>query len=423
METERLILEKKYRPLFLEKPEFRQLVTYVPNKKEPVYGWFKYKEAFSRLLIEKISSHWQLPKKAIIFDPFAGCGTTLLAGKDLGYKAIGIDIFPVSIFTTKAKLSSIKISDTHILDSYIKELFNKKFHPPKSSFPNLRIIDLAFQRDTQAELMFFKEQIEHFPEPYRGFFLLGLLSILEDVSYTSKDGQFLRLVKKKIPSVSVKLKEKLNRMVDDLAFRNNIGLNGGGSAEIKYADARDFRLPKKYHGKINAVITSPPYLNRYDYSRSYALELCMLFVKDFDAMRTIRHSLLRSHIESKEHEGKDIKLRALDEILENLSHKALNNKRIPIMVKAYFEDMNLVLKNLYDCMAYGSQVALVVANARFEGEMIPVDLMLSELSELHGFKTESIWITRYKGNSSQQMAKYGKVPARESIVFWRKNRG
>jgi site-specific DNA-methyltransferase (cytosine-N4-specific) len=68
----------------------------------------------------------------------------------------------------------------------------------------------------------------------------------------------------------------------------------------------------------------------------------------------------------------------------------------------------------------GGHVALVVANARFEGEMVPVELMLSELASRHGLVTQEIRVTRYKGNSSQQMGKYGRVPVRESIVFWRK---
>jgi site-specific DNA-methyltransferase (cytosine-N4-specific) len=129
---------------------------------------------------------------------------------------------------------------------------------------------------------------------------------------------------------------------------------------------------------------------------------------------------LRSHIESREHLGKEVSLPALDEILKGLKMKDLNNDRIPIMIKGYFEDMNLVIKQLVHYLRPGGLIALVVANARFEGELVPTDLILSELAEINGLKTESIWVTRYKGNSSQQMGRYGRIPVRESIVFWRK---
>jgi hypothetical protein len=91
------------------------------------------------------------------------------------------------------------------------------------------------------------------------------------------------------------------------------------------------------------------------------------------------------------------------------------------MVQGYFEDMNSVIKNIAIYLKPGGKVALVVANAQFAGESIPTDLLLSELAAEHGLETEEIWITRYKGNSSQQMAIYGRRPVRESIVFWKKH--
>lgn len=191
-------------------------------------------------------------------------------------------------------------------------------------------------------------------------------------------------------------------------------------AQVMPGDARELPFGPECNGTVDAVITSPPYLNRYDYSRTYSLELLLLFAEDFAALRQVRHSLLRSHIESRPAVTDDVHLPALNEILANLAPKRLNNPRIPVMVKGYFEDMNRVIGEMHRLLKPGGRVALVVANARFEGELTPVDLLLSELAERSGFVTEQIWATRYKGNSSQQMGRYGRVPVRESIVFWRK---
>ena len=79
-----------------------------------------------------------------------------------------------------------------------------------------------------------------------------------------------------------------------------------------------------------------------------------------------------------------------------------------------------VIKEWYRVCAKGAVVAMVVDNVRFEGELVPVDLILCDLAEREGFTVEKVIVARYKGNSSQQMGKYGRVPVRESITIWRK---
>jgi tRNA G10 N-methylase Trm11 len=212
-------------------------------------------------------------------------------------------------------------------------------------------------------------------------------------------------------------------MIADLSEIRMFGFSPRTRAKTRVlqGDAREMCLPKRYIGNVAAIITSPPYLNRYDYSRTYALELCLLTVKSHKDMINVRHSLLRSHVESREHEGKAVPLPALKEVLREVRAKPLNNERLPIMIKGYFEDMNLVIRNMAAYLKPGGRVALVVANAQFNGESVPTDLMLCELAEELGLMTESIWVTRYKGNSSQQMAIYGRRPVRETILFWRKH--
>ena len=143
-------------------------------------------------------------------------------------------------------------------------------------------------------------------------------------------------------------------------------------------------------------------------------------MNEFKELKQVRHSLLRSHIESREAPTDNVHHPALVEILGNLAGQNLNNPRIPVMIKSYFEDMNLVLQELAQVCRPGARVALVVANARFHGELIPVDLLLSDLAVGAEFEVERIIITRYKGNSSQQMGRFGRVAVRESIAVWRK---
>jgi SAM-dependent methyltransferase len=420
-QCERLKLENKYDGVVEHRLEWRRLVTYVPNKKLPLYNWFKYKEGFSRELVVQLIREFGLQAGETVLDPFAGSGTTLLTAKEFGIHGIGIDMLPTAVFVANAKLKEWPDIDA-LLQSALK-LTSTPFREPKSSLPDVRIINLAFDKETQKQLKFFKEEIETYDQSVRDFLMLGLLSILEDVSSTSKDGQFLRLVEKDIPPVRDALRTALTRMIHDLSEIRTFGLWPKTNAKTTMfrGDARELCLPLKHLGAISAVITSPPYLNRYDYSRTYALELCLLSVKSHQDMVSVRHSLLRSHVESKEHEGKAIHLPALDEVLREVRAKPLNNERLPVMIQGYFEDMNLVIANISRYLKPQGRAALVVANAQFNGENVPTDLMLCELAQRHGLSTEAVLVTRYKGNSSQQMAIYGRRPVRETILLWRKH--
>ncbi len=425
-------LEARYAACFDERLSLRQWVTYVPNKEAPIHRWFQYKEGFSYKLVEMLLREFGAdPARHRVFDPFVGCGTTVLVARQMGLSGWGIDILPVAVFVSRVKLREIFEYDVEKLKAQIERLRQVPFRPPAQSAPqDIRIIRLAYDPVVLEQILFFQEQIQQVEdEAIREFLMLGLMAILERVSYTSKDGQYLRLKRgKQILPVRPILLAQLEMMFNDLlGEQKQLTLPGlspslthacNGQVYVARADARAFC--DSFDDYADLVITSPPYLNRYDYSRIYSLELCLQFVHRFEELKQVRHSLLRSHIESRQAPTDDVRHPALVEILNNLNGQNLNNPRIPVMIKGYFEDMNLALKQLARICRPGAKVALVVANARFHGELIPVDLLLSELAVDAGFEVERIIVTRYKGNSSQQMGRFGRVAVRESIAIWRR---
>jgi site-specific DNA-methyltransferase (cytosine-N4-specific) len=145
-------------------------------------------------------------------------------------------------------------------------------------------------------------------------------------------------------------------------------------------------------------------------------------VDNFEELKELRFGILRSHIESKISDFEQPNHPVLKEVIDILNDdlKGLNNSRIPVMLTTYFIDMEKVIKEWSKILAPNGKVAVVVDNVRFAGEIVPVDLILSEIAESYGFITEKIIVTRYKGNSSQQMGKYGRIPVRESVLIWKK---
>ena len=91
------------------------------------------------------------------------------------------------------------------------------------------------------------------------------------------------------------------------------------------------------------------------------------------------------------------------------------------MVNGYFTELTFIFAELYRTCKSGAKVAFVNDNVRYAGEVIPVDYLTTLLAEQIGFKPVKIYTLRQqKGNSSQQMKKYGRIALRKSITIWEK---
>ena len=198
------------------------------------------------------------------------------------------------------------------------------------------------------------------------------------------------------------------------------------------------QLPKLATSSLDALITSPPYCNRYDYTRTYALELALLGVEEA-SLRTLRQSMVSCTVENRQKEGLDAffspgileKAKAVFQSQELLGHIVdyleslkeegqLNNNGIPRMVKNYFWELTLTLIECRRILKRGAPFIMVNDNVRYAGISIPVDLILSRIAEEIGFEVEKIWVLPIgKGNSSQQMGEHGRKEMRKCVYIWR----
>jgi len=422
--AERDRLEAKYAPLLREELRLKNLVSYVGNRSVPILRLYRYKEAFAFDFVRTFMQRFELTPDDFVFDPFAGMGTTLFAAMTKGIPSFGIDKLPIAVFIARAMQQALLLQPGEprcALERLSKNVCKADMAPIAEDVPIMRV---AFTEDTLVRLRQWKTVIDQLPDPMRSVFLLLFFSILERSSFTSKDGQFLRLRRDRKPAHPDAAMEERCRLLEEdlqrvpLEFGEHVR-SDGKLARIIEGDTRQLD-PTLFATKPTAIITSPPYVNRYDYTRTYCLELCFHFVQCFDELRALRHAILRSHIESRVDSDEQPVHPAIGEVVARLHEKKLNNPRIPYMLIGYFADMERAIAQWTQVLADGARLAIVVDNVRFEGEMIPVDMVLTEMAEVHGFSPQSIIVSRYKGNSSQQMAKYGRAPVRESIVVWRK---
>ncbi len=423
---ERQRIEEKFAPLMREELGLGRLVSYVGNKTIPLLSLYRYKEAFAFSFVKEFIDRFGLTREDYLFDPFCGMGTTPFTAMQCGIPAIGIDKLPIAIFVAKTLFLFFSIEPQALQETFEALKAKVAKAEPAEVALDVHIMNVAFPEDTLLELRRWKGAIDTLSYPMRDIFLLLFFAILEPCSYTAKDGQFLRLRRnKRIADPTEMLQQKVYKAERDILLLRRLWGEKRQSPHptVRLADARDLSNVR-FEKPPTALITSPPYANRYDYTRTYSLELCFHFVRNFEELKALRFGILRSHIESKVDANDQPPHPVVKEVVDILRRpgKKLNNPRIPDMLTAYFVDMHKVIGEWARVLAPGAQVAMVVDNVRFEGELVPVDLVLSEMAEDVGFQVEQVLIARYKGNSSQQMGKYGRVPVRESVVIWRKGR-
>ena len=405
----------------IDKSELRHFISPHRNQNCGIHNWHLFKHGYSKELINKLVQYFHLAKGNWVLDPFCGGGTTLLACKELGINSRGFDILPFSVF-----LSNVKVDDydDKELLKQLKVLKRKKLRNDDDRvLPDIPIVEKAFRPDVATKLLSIKSTIEkNVKSPkVRAFFNLGFLSILESVSNTSKTGGFLRITDRQVNPDEIWgiFISKVESMIQDVVQVNKDGKRKKVSSSAKIGDARKLSTKRVF----DAVITSPPYPNRHDYTRIYSLEMMFDFISDNEQLKKIRYETIRSHVEArKRYEAIGYeKPEALESLLSKVKRNGTNNPQVINMLEGYFEDMYLSLSEIHRCLKNGGKVAMVISNVRFAGVNIPVDELLSEIGTQAGLTPKEIWAVRYRGNSSQQMRDYTRKPSRESIVIWQKD--
>lgn len=403
---------------FEHHPEYAEYVTPKHTRQEPIHNWFVYPHSFAPQLVHRLLDAYPPPKHALIYDPFVGAGTTLLVCRERGVSAIGTDLLPLSVFVSNAKVSDYH---TPTLIRHLSQLHFRDEPRSENHFAPVPIVEKALNTEVINQISIIYEAIQEIRnQRYRGFFLLGLLSILEDVSNGAKWGGWLKLLpdKKVNPSAVISLfEQRIRKMIEQL--EEHPGYEGNGASwKATIGDARSVQLPSK----VDFVISSPPYLNKHDYTRVFALELALAFVKNADELKALRYQSLRSHVEARCPEAEPLGYvppPLLKQSIEYLQANQLYSDRLIPMIEGYFKDMHSTLVNLRDHLNPGGRIALVLGNARYAGVMIPVDEIVAELGEQIGLALEKVIVARYRGNSAQQMDRFGKHPSREGIIIWK----
>lgn len=443
----------------------RRLVSSQDDKKQPFYRWFRYKEGFSSKLIHYLLTEVH-PQIGTLLDPFAGSGAALFSAASLGWEAKGMDVLPVGLHIFQARLAAQE-SDKRLFAETVNTIQRiddfAQYYDPAYQFQHVAISQGAFPPDTEKALVGYVAYCHAsiVDEHVRRLALFACFCVLEEISYTRKDGQYLRwdvrsgrsqgtkgkiFKKTKIYSFSEALKEKLAQMMQDLGEETLFG--------NELTSARRQKLPQMIQGScleilptlesqsIDVILTSPPYCNRYDYTRTYALELVFLGHSHTD-ITSLRQRMLSCTVENKTkcaeiealyhrlERSKDfhrieevfdaqVEFQRILNILESLKEQ-LPNRNVIQLIRNYFYEMCFVLSEMARILKPGGRIMMVNDNVQYGGVEIAIDLLLAKLAEAFGLTVEHIWmLEKGKGNSSQQMGAHGRNELRKGVYVWKK---
>jgi len=402
----------------VNKPEFKELVSFKRNRDLSIHRWFDYKHGYSDELVKKlIALSTSLEKNDYILDPFVGTGTTLVTAQSLGLKSIGLDINPVASFSAGTKTYLYSKKDLDEIDDIINNI--ERYFSRSASVPKYLVFNDIFTEGQLEQVLRIKGLYENIQERHiSDFFKLSYLSIIEDCSNRIKDGNGIKIsrTKKPVKDVYQYFVNKCRLMLWDLKCTTR----STDAVVISGSILQDAIFEQIKGLPIGSIIFSPPYANCFDYCEVYKMEIWLGdFVKDYSDFKKYRDLAIRSHVNSK-----------FDPTIKNLNEEVdviaaligtynVWNKNIPRMIKGYFDDMHETLSRLYAIGKPNSICAIAVANSGYKGITVPTDLLLARIAERIGYRVQRIIVARQIRASSQQikeLREQGNL-MRESIII------
>lgn len=375
-------------------------VTFKNSKAIPFNRWYPYIEGYSPDFVKALISKY-IPNKCIIYEPFAGTGTTIFASDSMGYRTYYSEINPLLQFLIKTKLNVLKTSNDerdiicHNLIAFRDEFLESNHIINKDLEENYKRVfksSIYFPEENYNEILRIKTFIDLKAESLtKDIFTIAVLACLIPSSFLKKQGDLRFKTKKElekgIPKFSDILNDKVNEIYNDLKFEfvDNIAYNH----TLIHSNAKC--IGQVSCEKIGCVLTSPPYLNGTNYIRNTKLELWFLgYLRSEQDLRIYRDEILTSGINDVKVSNFidfDIESKSmlLSKTITSLKETAYD-VRIPQMAKCYFSEMYQIFNGLRPKLENSAHLLIDIGDSVFNGVHIRTDDILIEILESIGYK-------------------------------------
>lgn len=376
---------------------------------EAVHRWYRFILSFPPHLVRTYATEFELTHSSTLLDPFCGTGTTLVEAKKCGISSVGIEAAPMAHFASSVKTDWC--IDPGGLVKNAKKLassLNRRGLPRR-----LRTLS------SEASQLILADSISPVP-------LHRTLDLIDAIGDTGEFVPYERLALAQIlpckvgnlrfgPEVGVTRYKKEDAPVLDLwmsaihaiaADLEEVNCNSAVPSRVILADSRSVAEALKPRS-IDAVITSPPYPNEKDYTRTTRLESVILgFMLSRAELQAYKKTLVRSNTRTVYRDDDDDCWIAEHPEIHRIAEQ-IENRRLQLgktsgfermyhrVVGLYFGGMAKHLEQLKRVLRPGAQLAYVVGDqASYLRVMIRTGQLLGSIAQDLGYELERIDLFR-----------------------------
>jgi len=409
------------------KPELNQ----IRDEDRAAHRWYRFVLSYPPHLVQDYVRKFGMSSRDRLLDPFCGTGTTVVEGKKLGIPSVGIEANQVAHFAGTVKLDWTP-NPTALLElaHQIGDATTDTLEKTDSSLRELPedsrkiILTNSISPVPLHKTLVLLEQIDrHAQSAYTNHLRLALVKAVVTSISNLHFGPEVGVGKAKQDAdvVAAWLKQ-VQFMAEDLAELQPLG---DTSAKIHCGDSRQIGAVLEPNS-IDAVITSPPYPNEKDYTRTTRLEAVLLgFVQDKASLRSLKGRLIRSNTRNVYKADQDDQWVAKHCEIQRIAN-AIESRRIELgktsgferlyhrAVKLYFGGMAKHLAELRSSLRPGAQLAYVVGDQKsYLQIMIRTGELLGDIAQGLGYELVGIDLFRTR------LATATKEQMREEVVVLR----
>ena len=392
---------------------------------KPVHNWYRFVLSYPPHLVRTYLERFDIGPQMTVLDPFCGTGTTLVECKKKGISSIGIEANPMAFLASTTKLDwlidpgQLKVNAELIAQAANDCLRKQGIEDGVSPFNQKVTIPLR-SLDAEAFDLLLTDSISPLP-------LHKTLTLLDSIRLHG-NSRFLN-------HYLVALAKCLVTSVGNLHFGPEVGIGDINSdasviapwmaqvqqtahdlrdvneravveSQVFLADAREIGeiIPQK---SVDAIITSPPYPNEKDYTRTTRLESVILgLIQGKNDLKALKRGLIRSNTRNVYTEDMDddwIKAHPeIEEIAGEIEQRRIDlgktsgfERLYARVTRLYFGGMARHLDTLRPLLKPGAKLAYVVGDqASYLRVMIRTGQLLAKVAEPLGYRVRGIDLFR-----------------------------